>query len=299
MGACERAPQPSVAPGSEPGARVVSEHSVHSAQLPSTPERVVSMAPSTTEVLFALGLGEQVVGVTRYCDYPAEATGRSKIGGMLDPDLEAILALKPDLVVGVQAGADHHIADQLDQAGISYAFVRGDDLEAAMRSFEILGGWMGQAERGERLRARVEGELQAVSERLRAARGERPMRALMVYDREPLVVAGPGSFGAELLELSGLTNAVGDQATAYPVLDVEAVLEAAPEAVIDVSLNVPTEQVLAYWERFESLPAVRQERVVHLPDPVMMRPGPRVPRALALLGEASGVEAAVAEQAQE
>ncbi|RDV38336.1 hypothetical protein DV096_11050 [Bradymonadaceae bacterium TMQ3] len=283
----EAGPAPS-SPGREgPGERVVREDAVLSANLPERPVRIVSLAPSTTEVLFALGAGERVVGVTRYCDFPEEARAVPKIGGMLDPDLEAILAARPDLVVGVQAGADHRVADQLQEAGVAYAFARGDDLESALHTMDMLGAWIGEGGAGRDLRTRTELGIAEVAEQLRKTQSDTAQRALLAYDREPVVVAGPGSFGAELLELAGLENAVATAATAYPVLDMEAVLEAEPELIIDVSLNVSSDEVLGFWKTFESLPAVAADQVVHLPDAVMMRPGPRVPQALKLLGEAA------------
>ena len=288
-GGCDKpsAPVPGPQKDEVPGERVVREDATLSANLPERPERIVSLAPSTTEVLYALGAGERVVGVTRYCDFPEEVSEVPKIGGMLDPDLEAILAARPDLVVGVQAGADHQVADQLQEAGVAYAFARGDDLDAALHTMELLGAWIGEDEAGRELRARTEQAIEEVSGQLQAAHGVSPQRALLAYDREPVVVAGPGSFGAELIALAGLENAVGDATTSYPVLDMEAVIEAEPQIIIDVSLNVSSEEVLGFWQTFKSLPAVTEERVVHLPDAVMMRPGPRVPQALELLGEAA------------
>ncbi|WP_230467623.1 ABC transporter substrate-binding protein [Lujinxingia vulgaris] len=286
---CDRGAEPATpSPSDEgPGERVVREDATLSANLPERPARIVSLAPSTTEVLYALGAGERVVGVTRYCDFPEEVSEVPKIGGMLDPDLEAILAARPDLVVGVQAGADHQVADQLQEAGVAYAFARGDDLKSALHTIELLGAWIGEDEAGRELRAQTERGIDEVSERLRTTQGAAPQRALLAYDREPVVVAGPGSFGDELLGLAGLENAAGDATTAYPVLDMEAVIEAGPQLIVDVSLNVSSEEVLGFWKNFDSLPAVREGRVVHLPDAVMMRPGPRVPQALELLGEAA------------
>ncbi len=122
-------------------------------------QRIASMAPSITELLFALGLGEKVVAVTRYCDYPPEATDRAVIGGMLDPDYEAMLAAEPDLVLGVKDGADHRMVQRLDAAGIAYGFLTADDLAGVRASMELLGEWLGADEAAAELRRRFDDEL--------------------------------------------------------------------------------------------------------------------------------------------
>src|SRR5690554_116180 len=119
--ACERQQAgPDVAPTVTEPADAPELAIVRSETLPKTPARIVSLAPNVTEILFALGAGERVVGVTRYCDYPPAATRIARIGGMLDPDFEAMMAARPDLVTGVMDGSDQRLVARLDQAKIPY-----------------------------------------------------------------------------------------------------------------------------------------------------------------------------------
>ena len=263
-----------------------SDDFTRSDEWPQDPQRIVSLAPNITEILFELGLGDRVVGVTRYCDWPPQATDIPKIGGMLDPDYEAILATRPEVVLGVKDGADHQVVERLESAGVAFGFLAMDDLATIQRGFHLLGIWLGAEERADELKEDFDRALRAESRSVRETLDLDGATALVVYDHEPVVAAGVGSFGHEILILAGLQNALGDDLGSYPVLDMEKVMSLNPAVIIDVSIGPTTEEVAQFWERFDSLDAVQTGRVVHVDDPVMMRPGPRIPEALRRLGEA-------------
>lgn len=250
---------------------------------PDDLSRVVSMAPNTTELLFELGLGDRVVAVTRYCDWPEEVAELPTIGGMLDPDHEAILAAEPDVVVGAIDGADHEIIESFDRLGIDYGFVSMDDFDSVARGIERFGRWFDIDEAAEQFTDEFRHRLQEASQR--HEHSQRSHRALLVLDRDPIYAAGPDSFGDELLKHAGLDNALEDDVDDYPMLDAEKILSLNPEVIVDVSVGDDEATVVAYWNNFEGLDAVDAGRVVHLDDPVMLRPGPRIPRAVDRLGE--------------
>ena len=257
------------------------DYVVRSDQWPDDVERIVSMAPNITEMLFELGLGDRVVAVTRYCDWPGDVDDLPTIGGMLDPDFEAILGAEPDVVVGAMDGADHEIADRFDSAGVEYGFIAIDDFDSVQRGIETLGDWLDVDERAD---AVLEAFREGMDDASAPHTGDE-MTALMVLDRDPIVAAGPGSFAGELLEAAGLANALGDDVDEYPILDAEQVLDADPAVIVDITIDVDADVGRQYWERFDTLEAVDADRVIHLNDPVMMRPGPRIPEAVELLGE--------------
>lgn len=250
---------------------------------PEDPQRIVSLAPTATELLFELGVGEHVVGVTRYCDWPPEAEEIATIGGGLGPDLEALLAAEPDLVVGVIAGLDEELAERLDGASISWGFVAMDDRATVEASIHQLGRWLGREGRADEIVARLTAGLDAESSRAQDALGGEATTALMVFDREPAVAAGPGTYADELLSLMGLENVLSRGARDYPVLDVEQILALNPDVIIDVDVAGDSEQVLSYWGRFSSLKAVSNRRVVVVTDPVVTRPGVRMDQGLRAL----------------
>ena len=260
------------------------DYVVRSDQWPDDVERIVSMAPNITEMLFELGLGDRVVAVTRYCDWPTEVDDLPTIGGMLDPDFEAILGAEPDVVVGAMDGADHEIADRFDSAGVEYGFIAIDDFDSVQRGIETLGAWLDVDERAGDVLTTFRDELGDASATT-ADESAGDMTGLMVLDRDPIVAAGPGSFAGELLEAAGLPNTLGDDVDEYPILDAEQVLDADPAVIVDITIDVDADVGRQYWERFDTLEAVDADRVIYLNDPVMMRPGPRIPEAVELLGE--------------
>ena len=247
---------------------------VVSDELPEKPERIVSLAPNITEIVFELDAGERVVGVTRFCDYPPDTEDVPKIGGVIDPDLEAIAARKPDLVIGVTSGADTEIQQQLDAAGLAYAFVEMDDIEETYAGIRVVGDWIGASSRADELadsmRARID-ELTVESP------ADRPS-VLFVYGRKPLTVAGPGTFGHELIRRAGGRNPMAGAENKYPKIDLEKVLEIDPDRIIEATM-APTSDA-DYWAQYDELAAVKHEHVYRLEDNALLRPGPRLVEAL-------------------
>lgn len=252
---------------------------------PDDVDRIVSMAPNVTEILFELGLGDRVVAVTRYCDWPEEVEHLPSIGGGLNPDYEAILGAEPDVVVGVRDGPERELIDNIDRAGIAHGFIAVDGVDSVLRAIELLGHWFDVESRAEASVEQFETDLKAVSRRDAARIGEPMKSALLVFDRDPVVAAGPGSFGDELLEFAGIENALSSGANPYPVLDSEKIIDLDPDIIVDTTIDPGGESKDRYWGRFESLRAVEQDRVVHIDDPVMLRPGPRIPQAVEHLAD--------------
>ena len=246
---------------------------IQSDDWPEDVERIVSLAPNTTELLFELGLGDRVVATTRYCDWPEQAQQLPNVGGMLDPDFEAILDAEPDVVVGTTDGADHRVQERFDGAGIDYGFVTMDDFASVRAGIRTFGEWFDRQSEARELINDFDRRLDDV--RHQPIRQHRT--ALMVLDTDPYIAAGPGSLGDEMLTYAGFDNAVGDDAGDYPMLDAEQLLALNPQVVIITDLN--TERTPAAIDNLGA------EQVVHLDDPVVLRPGPRIPQAVELLAE--------------
>ncbi len=251
---------------------------VVSEDLPDRPERIVSLAPNITEILFELGAGERVVAVTRFCDYPPEAAELPKVGGVVDTDLEAILAERPELVVGVTSGGDAEVAKKLAKAGVAHAFVRMDDLEETYEGIQTIGELVDESERAEAIVAEMKKRI-AESADDGAGDADRPT-VLMLYGRDPLIAAGPGTFGHELVELAGGQNVLADAKTSYPNLDVEKVISLNPERIIDAS-EAAKDANGDFWGQYETIDAVAAGHVYPLRDPVVLRPAPRLTEGLA------------------
>jgi iron complex transport system substrate-binding protein len=238
------------------------------------PQRIVSLTPALTEILFALGAGDRVVGVTQYCDFPPEAKTKPKVGGYVNPSVESVLALKPDLVLVSPGPGNRDSALAMRRAGLRLEIVPAETLEESLAAIELVAGFAGAEAAGRDLAAAVRARLDAVAARV--ARAPR-VRTLFCIQTDPIIAAGRDTLPSQLLELAGGSNVV--EASRYPRLDVEAVAGARPELILqarmDLANDAPhTEE--AFWKRWPSIPAVAHGRVVVLPDDLTLRPGPRV-----------------------
>ena len=247
------------------------------------PRRIVSMAPSVTEILFALGLGDRVVGVTRYCDFPLQATTLKTVGGYLDPSYEAILTLRPDLVILVQSHGE--VERRLDDLGIATLRTDQERLAGVVESIRVIATRCGVADRGERLVDQIQSRLDAVRA---AVAGRAPVRTLVSVGRSaargPVTsvwTAGPGTFYADALAIAGGVNVVGERGVAYPEIGREGLLVLDPDVIVEVvpgrgPAAVEPGTVLAEWAGFDALRAVAAGRVEVLSGDAYVRPGPRI-----------------------
>jgi iron complex transport system substrate-binding protein len=232
---------------------------------------VVSLAPSLTDTVIALGLAGRLVGVTRYDDAP-EVARLPRIGGFLDPSPEAVVGLRPDLVLWLTDGGALPAVRTIAELGIPVRAIPVVSVADALAAARLVGEALGDRPAGERLA----GQLGAAVERARARIAGRPrVRVLFVVGREPLVVAGPGSYPDELLRLAGGENVVSGSRP-WPVYSMERAVALDPALVIDAAVNEPAEGLA----RLDPIPAVRRGAVRRLRSDDALRPGPRLAAAL-------------------
>jgi len=247
------------------------------------PRRIVSMAPSVTESLFALGLGDRVVGVTRFCDYPAPARRLPKVGGYLDPSYEAIVSLRPDLVVLMQSHGD--VERRLHGLGIATLRTDQERLDGVLASIRLIAERCGVPDRGRRLVGDISARLARV---LAAVADRRPVRTLVSVGRPAargavtsVWAAGPGTFYSDALRIAGGVNVVEAVGVTYPEIGREGMLALDPDVVVEVlpgtgAAAVAPATVLDEWAAFGALPAVASGRVEVLAGDAYVRPGPRI-----------------------
>jgi iron complex transport system substrate-binding protein len=246
-----------------------------------SPQHIISLAPSVTEILFALGVGDRVVGVSTYCDYPPEARTIDRIGTFLQPSVERILAKRPDLVIGVPSPGNRAGVERLEELGIRLLIVDPERLADILASIRTIADAVGVPERGAALVARIERELAAVAQRLEGA--PRP-RVLMLVGRSPFVAAGRGTYQDELIELAHGTNLAAASGDAWPNVGLEFIVARAPEVIIDASMGseeaTDRATAIAFWDDFPTIPAVRDHRIYGYRAYELLRPGPRVAQTL-------------------
>ncbi len=249
------------------------------------PERIVSTAPASTEMLFALGVGSRVVGVTSLCDYPPEAAALPKVGDF-QANTEAIMALSPDLVVGY-SGNEEALAP-VEQAGAAVMILNPDSLEGIYANIQAVGAATGATAEATSLVEKLKSEIKQISEAA-AATGESP-KVFYALDNT-LWTAGPGSFVDELLTVVHATNVGSMQGTSGPA---QAYYQFAPEQLIAADPDVVLLPNTAYKSidefvqdpRFSQLKAVKEGRVILIDDVIITRPGPRIAEGLKKLLEA-------------
>ncbi|GIW44580.1 MAG: ABC transporter substrate-binding protein [Candidatus Binatia bacterium] len=257
----------------------------HAASNPgnTTPQRIVSLAPSLTELVFALGLGERLVGVTGQCNFPAEALALPKVGTFLMPNVETVLALEPDVVLAMPSPGNRRAVERLGRLGVRLVVVDPQNVPQLVESFRVVGTALGVRERAEKLCRRFVESLEATQRLVRRAQ---PRRVLFLVGRNPLIAVGRETIQDEVLGLAGATNVVRHQG--WPKVSVEFVLRENPEVIIDASMGSEAtagEESAAFWQRFSSLQAVKDGRVLVFADDRVLRPGPRLAEAVRALAE--------------
>lgn len=267
------APLAACAPGAAPSAR--------EGQAVVPPQRIVSIVPAVTEMLFAIGAGPNVVAVSSFDTWPPEVRGLTRVGGLLDPDIERILQLRPDLVVVY--GSTPEVREKLERAGIAtFPYVMGG-LDNLMGTIRKLGQAVGRAHEAEKAAAGLEARFEAI--RARVAGRKRP-RTLLVFGREPgalraIDASGGKGFLADIVSLAGGENVLAGEKREAVRIGTEAILAAAPEIVIDLHYGrtLSAEQIdreRAAWQTLPALPAVREGRVALLVGDEFVVPGPRL-----------------------
>jgi|SRR5688572_24794395 len=250
----------------------------------AAPSRIVSTTPSITEILFALGLGDRVVGVTNYCRYPAEAQKLPRIGTYIQPNLEAIAALKPDLVL-IQKNPIR-LAEQLQRIGLNVVEIEYDSVPGTFAAIERMAEATGAAERGRKLSASLRADLDHIRQRS----AKLPRRSMIfVVGRTPgtiegIVAVGRASYLNDLIQIAGGVNAFAEATGAYPKITLEQLVARNPEVIVDMgdmtdTVGVTEEHkrsVVALWNRMPVLRAVRGKRVFAVAEDYYVVPGPRM-----------------------
>lgn len=250
---------------------------------PPAPKRIVSLAPNLTEILYAVGAGPRVVGVTRFCDYPAEVKALPRVGGFLDVNVESVAALRPELVVGVPNASNRQAIERLGELGLPVALWEAHTLADVYSVIQEVGAIVGAGPKG---RAVVDAMRERIAAVQRRVAGRPKAKVLFTYGRDPLIVAGPGTFAGELLALAGGVNVVREAHARYASYSIERVLTEGPEVIVDSSVMSETDPAAgvaglrARWSRFPSLPAVRSGRMYWADPQLFARPGPRLADAL-------------------
>jgi len=254
----------------------------------NVPKRVISTAPSITEMIYALGAEGELVGVTSYCDFPPEAQQKSIIGDFAAPNIEAILSQKPDLVIILSGRSD--LEDKLRPFSLPVLVLEHETLAKIYASIRILGERLGRDDAAASLISDIERDLAEINHEIS---GLPKKEVLFLVGRNSgsltdIYIVGTRSYLGRLIELAGGKNIFSDLPAPYPKISIEQILVRNPEIIIDMSyMEAPDEttlaQALAIWAQFPSIQAVEKGRVYIVSSDVFLVPGPRIAEAVASL----------------
>jgi iron complex transport system substrate-binding protein len=246
--------------------------------LPGQADRIVSMAPNLTEILFALGLEDKIVAVTLHCNYPPAAAGKPKIGTFWQPNIEAVIAAKPTLVITLSFEQQKNFAERLRRIGYNCLTINIEKVSELFEAIDRIGTATGKQREANQLVSAIQKKLNGLT----ALVGTRDkVRVLWVVQREPLRVAGRDTFVNEMIELAGGENAIGPTVYKYPPIGAEQVIASGAEVIIEPSMTpedlvAQRDKAFQYWNRFENVPAVSNKRIYVINGDIVSGLGPRL-----------------------
>jgi iron complex transport system substrate-binding protein len=250
---------------------------------PKSYSRIISLAPSTTEILFALGLGDNVIGVSEFCNYPTQAKTKLKLGGLLNPNYEAIVAAKPDLVIVFEEMLRPE--DKFAAMGIKTLAVKHNTIRDILDSIVLIGQSCGRAERAKAMVGEIESKMQTIKSR--CVNQHRPKVLIAVGhnlsqnpDKAPenIYIAGKDDFYSTMIEIADGQNAYAGN-IAFPAVGYESIISMNPQIIIDIvsveQNQIDPEIVIKQWKNFSLVDAVKNDRIYIFGENYMAIPGPR------------------------
>jgi len=241
----------------------------------SVPKRIISLAPNVTEILFGLGLDQEIVGVSIHCNFPEKAKTRTRVGSYISLDFEKIVSLKPDLIIGTGAGNTKDMVDRLEKLGFSTYIIFPKNFDGILTSVRHLGQVVAKEKGALAIVRNMESRRQRIIDLTRDV--PRP-RVFMQIGEFPMVTVGKGSFADDLISLAGGENVAAKEEKTYPRWGMEEVLKRSPEVILISSMNPKGsyEKVVQAWSRWKMIPAVQNGRIHLIDSDLIDRPSPRI-----------------------
>jgi len=258
----------------------ITDDASRTVEIAAKPQRIVSLAPANTEILFAIGAGDRVVGVTSYDDYPAEVADIAKVGDFTGPNLEAVAAAKPDLVVAT-TGVQADVITKLEELGATVIAFDPATLDGLYEDITELGQATGEVEGARQVVDTMKTDVEQIEA---AVRGAEPVTAFVEIGQNPLFTVGSGTLIDELVTIAGGTNIVAEPG--YVPYSAEQLVKADPEVYMATKGSMSDPSQLEQRAGFGDLSAVKNSRVVILEDNYVSRPGPRAVLGLKQIAEA-------------
>jgi len=249
------------------------------------PARIVSLAPDITEILFALGLDEKIAAVSSDSDYPPAAARKNKVGTFWQPNTEAVIASKPDLVIAQWFEQQKAVADSLSRLGYPVLILKMEKIEELFSAIQQIAKAAGCPQAADELLNNIHSELNTLQSKCKSVE---KIKVLWAVQNEPLRIAGRDTFINEMIELAGGENAIGPAIQQYPHIGTEQLLAGGAEVIIQSAMknnNIEKERQAAetFWSRWPGLPAVKNKRIYVVDGDAVLRLGPRLPKGIEII----------------
>jgi len=253
--------------------------------LPAKPSRIVSLAPNLTEILFALGLDEKIAAVSNDSDYPPEANKKKKVGTFWQPNIEAVIAAKPDLVITLWFEQQKAVAETLNRLGYRVLTLKTEKIEELRTAIKKIGAATGRKQQANELVKNIENQFSNLQSKFSSTN---KVKVLWVVGVENLSVAGRNTFINELIEMVGGENAIGPTVSQYPQIGAEELITCGAEIIIQSAMgtsNIREQQraAEAFWSKWANLPAVKNNRIYVVDSDLVLRLGPRLPQGAEMI----------------
>jgi len=267
---------------SEAGERSLTDEAGRRVKVPLSAKRIISLAPSTTEILFAIGLRQEIAGVTNFCDYPEDVSTRPRIGGFVNPDVEKIVSLKPDLIIAIPDGNRWETIQRLSDLGFPVYAVDPKGFDGVIRTIRNMGEIIGKKEESRALIRRMVERKEKIVTLTRPL--PRPAVFFQVGDA-PVITVGKGTLANDLIRLAGGRSISENEPLSYPPYGIETILSKAPEIIIFSSMDNRKNysDLIRKWQTWKSIPAVKSNSIYVIDSNLVDRPGPRIVEGLEAL----------------
>ena len=240
----------------------------------SSPKRIISLAPNITEILYAIGAEEQLVGVTDWCKYPSKAQTKTIVGGFINPNLEVIAHLKPDLIIMTADSNQGKVYDQLVQLKFRVFVVNPRNLNQTLETIRQLGNITGHAANSDRLAQGLQNRINKVESRV--AKSSKP-RVLFLWSINPMISCGRNTFTDDLISRSGGINVMGNTKTNYPQINYEQIIRLNPDIIISAAMGSEIGQrIPTSFKRLKDVSAIKNNRYYTINPDDIARPAPSI-----------------------
>jgi iron complex transport system substrate-binding protein len=264
--------------------RLLTDEMGRKVKIPHPAKRIISLAPSITEILFALGLNEEIVAVTNYCDYPEAVLNKPRIGGFINPSIEKIVSLKPDLIIATRDGNRWETIHRLSDLGFSFYLINPKSFYGVMKAIHHIGVVVGREEESRKILVNMISKKEEIATRTKSL--PKP-RVFFQIGYAPIMTVGRKTLADDLIRLAGGKSISENESVDYPLYNIETILSKVPEIIIMSSMdsNKDYMNLVEKWGSWKSIPAVRMNAIHVIDSNLVDRPTPRIVEGLEALAK--------------